>query len=103
MVAFRAGLLAVLVVGLPLAPARWAQAAETSIAGVYHCKSFCRLTDAAPSVEIVGSVAKCMNELGGIFSGKILSPNVVACFNKTGTLSQDGKTIEWSDGVIWAR
>ncbi len=92
-----------LVLVLPFAFARSPQAAETSIAGEYHCKSLCRLTDAAPSVEIVGSVAKCMNELGGTFSGKVLSANVIACFNKTGTLSQDGKTIEWSDGVVWAR
>ncbi len=103
MIAFRAGLLAVLVVFLPLAPAGSAQAAERSIAGEYHCKSGCRLTDAAPSVEIAGTVAKCMNELGGTFSGKVLSANVIACFNKTGTLSKDGRSIEWSDGVIWAR
>ena len=44
-----------------------------------------------------------MNGLGGTFSGKVLSPTMIACFNKTGTLSKDGKTIEWSDGVIWAR
>ena len=103
MIVFRAGLLAGLVVVLPLSPARWAQAAELSIAGEYHCRSGCRLTDAAPSVEIAGTVAQCMNELGGTFSGKVLSPTMIACFNKTGTLSKDGKTIEWSDGVVWAR
>ena len=96
----RASLLACLVVGLPLAPSCPASAAEAAIAGEYRCKAFCRLTDAAPSVE---SVAKCMNELGGTFSGRVLSANSIACFNKTGTLSKDGKTIEWSDGVVWAR
>ena len=103
MVSLRAGFLVSFIAALQVAPACPAEAAEASIAGQYHCKSGCRLTDASPSVEIVGSVAKCMNELGGTFSGRVLSPNAVACFNKTGTLSKDGKTIEWSDGVIWAR
>ena len=100
MLSFRAPLL-VLVIAVSPVPS--AAAAEASIAGEYHCRSGCRLTDAAPHVEIVGSVAKCMNELGGTFSGKVLSATSIACFNKTGTLSKDGKTIEWSDGVIWAR
>lgn len=103
MVSFRAGLLAVIIAASQVSPARPAKAAEPSIAGEYHCKSGCRLTDAAPSVEIAGTIAKCTNELGGTFSGKVLSENVIACFNKTGTLSKNGKTIEWSDGVIWAR
>ncbi len=100
---FRACFPTLLVAVLQLAPVRAAEAVKPSIVGEYHCRSGCRLTDAAPSVEIVGSVAKCMNELGGTFSGKVLSPDVIACFNKTGTLSKDGKTIEWSDGVVWAR
>ena len=103
MVSFRAALPVVIVSVLQVPPARPAEAAEASIAGEYHCQSGCRLTDAAPSVEIVGSVAKCMNELGGTFSGKVLSATSIACFNKTGTLSADGKTIAWSDGVIWIR
>ena len=103
MISFRAGLLVLIIAISQVCYARTAAAAEPSIAGEYHCKSGCRLTDAAPSVEIVGSEAKCMNELGGTFSGKVLSANTIACFNKTGTLSQDGKAIEWSDGVIWMR
>ena len=103
MVSVRSGLLMVIVASLQVPAARPAEAAEASIAGEYHCTSGCRLTDAAPSVEIVGSVARCMNELGGTFSGEVLSAKSIACFNKTGTLSEDGKTIVWSDGVIWAR
>ena len=103
MVLVRSGLLVVIFASTQVSPARPARAAEASIAGEYHCKSGCRLTDAAPSVEIVGTVAKCMNELGGTFSGEVLSATSIACFNKTGTLSEDGKTIVWSDGVIWVR
>ena len=103
MVSFRAGLLVLIVSASQVLPARPANAEETSIAGEYHCQSGCRLTDAAPSVEIAGTVATCMNELGGTFSGRVLSPNAIACFNTPGTLSKDGNTIEWSDGVVWAR
>ncbi len=102
MMSCRAGFLVLIVVAQVSRPGL-AAAAELSLAGEYHCKSGCRLTDAAPSVEIVGSVAKCMNELGGTFTGKVLSETSIACFNKTGTLSKDGKAIEWSDGVIWVR
>ena len=44
-----------------------------------------------------------MNEYGGLFEGKILGPDSLACFRKTGRLSVDGRTLTWSDGVIWRR
>ena len=91
MVSVRSGLLMVIIASAHMLSADQAEAADMSIAGEYRCKSGCRLTDAAPSVEIVGAVAKCMNELGGTFSGKALSAKTIACFNKTGTLSEDGR------------
>ncbi len=44
-----------------------------------------------------------MNELGGTYTGKVLSPGSVYCFNKTGTLAPDGRTIQWSNGSVWKR
>ena len=44
-----------------------------------------------------------MNEYGGLFQGKPIGADGVACFNKTGRLSGDGLTITWSDGVVWKR
>ena len=44
-----------------------------------------------------------MNEYGGLFRGKPIGADGVACFHKTGRLSADGVTITWSDGVIWKR
>ena len=73
------------------------------IAGDYECVSLCRPADAPPSIEIVGNDAHCMSELGGIYDGRLLSARSVACFRKTGTLSDDGKSVVWSDGVIWKR
>jgi hypothetical protein len=74
-----------------------------SISGDYVCAYGCRVTDAAPSVEIDGDNAACTNELGGIFHGKVLSDHSISCFNKTGVLSADGKTILWDGGVVWRR
>jgi len=74
-----------------------------SISGDYVCEYGCRLTDAAPSVEIDGNTAICMNELGGVYRGRLLTENSISCFNKVGTLSGDGKTIQWDDGVVWKR
>ena len=67
------------------------------------CDYGCRLTDAAPSVEVNGAAATCTNELGGIYYGKVLTANSIFCFTKVGTLLEDGKTIRWDDGVIWKR
>jgi hypothetical protein len=74
-----------------------------SIAGIYICQAGCRITDANPGVEIHGNVANCMNELGGIYRGKVLTKNSIACFNKVGALSEDGKTIRWDSGMVWRR
>ena len=71
--------------------------------GDYECVYGCRLTDASPSVAIEGAVANCMNELGGIYRGRVLSRTSIACFNKVGVLASDGVTLRWSDGVIWRR
>jgi len=74
-----------------------------SISGDYVCAYGCRPTDAPPSVEIDGNTAICMNELGGVYRGRVLSDNSIACFNKVGTLSADGQTLRWDDGVVWKR
>ncbi len=74
-----------------------------SISGAYRCDYGCRLTDAAPAIKIDADVAICWNELGGIFHGRLLTADTIACFNKTGTLSSDGTTIHWSDGVVWKK
>jgi hypothetical protein len=74
-----------------------------SIAGVYVCQYGCRVTDAYPSVEINGNDAACMNELGGIYHGRLLTSRSISCFKTVGALSADGKTIVWDNGVVWKR
>jgi hypothetical protein len=71
--------------------------------GDYVCAYGCRLTDANPSITVKDGEADCVNEYGGLFKGKPLGADGVACFRKTGRLSADGVTITWSDGVIWKR
>jgi hypothetical protein len=80
-------------------------AAQTtaSLSGDYVCAYGCRLSDANPSVTIDGAVARCTNEFGGLFVGRVLSATSIACFNKTGVLDGDGVTLRWSDGVTWKR
>jgi len=69
----------------------------------YVCAYGCRPTDAQPRLEIEGAVARCWNELGGLYIGEFRPPDSVACFRKTGRIVEDGAGIEWSDGVIWRR
>ncbi len=76
---------------------------EPPISGDYVCAYGCRLTDANPSVAIHGDAADCINELGGIFHGRVISKTSISCFNKIGVLGNDGVTLRWSDGVIWKR
>jgi hypothetical protein len=52
---------------------------------------------------IKGNVASCTNELGGLYIGRVLTRKSVSCFNKIGRLSDDGKIIQWDDGVVWKR
>jgi hypothetical protein len=73
------------------------------LTGDYVCTYGCRPTDANPSVGVKGGEAECVNEYGGLFDGKPLGADGVACFRKAGRLSADGLTITWSDGVIWKR
>jgi hypothetical protein len=99
-VKMRAGFLVTL---LLVAPVRVAAESAAAMSGDYVCAYGCRLTDAAPSVQINGDDAACMNEFGGLFRGRVLTANSISCFNKVGTLQSDGRTIRWDDGVIWRR
>ncbi|MCW6508901.1 hypothetical protein [Lichenifustis flavocetrariae] len=93
-----------MILAAPVVPALAANSgSQPPIAGDYLCASGCRLTDAPPSVEIIGQDAHCMSELGGIYYGRLLTDRSVYCFNKTGVLSDDGTRILWSDGAIWRR
>ena len=69
----------------------------------YVCAYGCRVTDANPRLEIEGGVARCWNELGGLYVGEFWPPDRLACFHKTGRLLEGGARIEWSDGVLWRR
>jgi hypothetical protein len=73
------------------------------LTGDYVCAYGCRLTDANPSIRVRDGEVECVNEYGGLFQGKLIGADGVACFRKTGRLSADGVTITWSDGVIWKR
>jgi hypothetical protein len=95
------GLIIAIAMAAQLSPAKAQSGA--SMSGVYDCVYGCRVTEAAPSVQIEGNAAVCANELGGIYQGRLLSRNSLYCFNKTGALSADGKTIRWDDGVIWKK
>jgi hypothetical protein len=94
--------LAPLIVGLAFRPTALAQSGSL-LSGDYVCAYGCRLTDAPPSIAIDGDKATCTNEYGGLFHGRLLADDVLSCFNKTGRLSGDGRTIQWEDGVIWRR
>jgi hypothetical protein len=91
-----------LVAGTASAVPAHAQSAAV-MSGNYECTFGCRLTDAAPSIEIDGDEARCINELGGLFHGRVLGRSSLFCFNKIGRLSEDGTIIRWADGVIWRR
>ncbi len=81
-----------------------AAAAETAPpAADYACAYGCRPTDASPRLEIEGNVARCWNELGGLYVGEFRPPDSIACFRKTGRILDGGARIEWSDGVLWRR
>ncbi len=69
----------------------------------YVCIYGCRATDANPRLEIQGRVARCWNELGGLYVGEFQPPDSIACFRKTGRVLDGGARIEWSDGVVWRR
>ena len=88
--------------GVALVPPAASQSLSR-LTGDYVCAYGCRLTDADPSIEVKGGEVDCVNEYGGLFQGKPIGADGVACFRKTGRLSADGVTITWSDGVIWKR
>jgi hypothetical protein len=91
-----------LIAGLVFCAPALAQSAE-AISGDYVCTYGCRLTDAPPTIAIDGDTATCTNEYGGLFRGRLLTDRSLSCFNKVGKLLEDGKTIQWEDGVIWRR
>jgi hypothetical protein len=91
-----------LVAALVLSVGR-AAAAASPPDGEYVCAYGCRATDANPTLAVHGEEVDCMNEFGGLFRGKLLSPTAVACFRQTGALDPDGTTLRWSNGVIWKR
>ena len=80
-----------------------APAAAQPPAADYECVYGCRRTDAPPRLEVVGPVARCWNEIGGLYIGEYNPPDGLSCFRKTGRILENGARIEWSDGVIWVR
>jgi hypothetical protein len=91
-----------LAVALILSLSRAAMAGSP-LEGEYVCAYGCRATDANPSLTVHNDEVDCMNEFGGLFRGKLLSPTSVGCFHQTGRLGRDGTTLTWSNGVIWRR
>jgi hypothetical protein len=89
--------------GVPPLTLAIAIAAASPLSGEYVCVYGCRLTDANPTLRIEGDVALCTNEFGGLFTGRLVGENQIACFNKLGAFAPDGVTLNWSDGVIWKR
>jgi hypothetical protein len=77
--------------------------AASPLSGEYVCVEGCRLTDANPTLRVEGEVALCTNEFGGLFTGRALGGDKIACFNKVGVFAPDGVTLNWSDGVVWKR
>ncbi len=77
--------------------------AGEALDGVYVCEAGCRVTDAAPGVEIKGELALCTDELGGLYRGQRVSATTLACFNKIGVMSADGAHIVWNSGMVWRR
>jgi hypothetical protein len=78
--------------------------AESALpAADYVCAFGCRQTDANPRLEIEGTVARCWNEIGGLYVGEFHSPDRISCFHKVGRVVDNGARIEWSDGVLWRR
>ena len=75
-----------------------AAAAGSPLEGEYVCAYGCRATDANPTLAVHGDEVDCMNEYGGLFRGKLLSPTSVGCFRQTGRLGRDGMTLKWSNG-----
>jgi len=69
----------------------------------YVCAFGCRQTDANPRLEIEGTVARCWNEIGGLYVGEFHPPDSISCFHKIGHILDGGARIEWSDGVLWRR
>ena len=67
------GLIIAIAMAAQLSPAKAQSGA--SMSGVYDCVYGCRVTEAAPSVQIEGNAAVCANELGGIYQGRLLSRN----------------------------
>ncbi len=93
-----------LVTAVSLVAATSSGAAQSSIAGDYECAYGCRVTDAAPSVEIDEAAANWgMNELGGDLSRPGAREQCDLLLQQGGTLLNDGVTLQWADGVIWKR
>lgn len=96
-------LIAALATAVASACPAFADDGGASFSGDYVCNYGCRLTDGAPRIEVNGAEARCWNEFGGVFQGRLLGDNLLFCFNKLGALSQDGTTIRWDGGMIWRR
>lgn len=93
----------VLIASMLLLELNLAAADTTPPTADYVCAYGCRPTDANPRLEIEGDVARCWNELGGLYVGEFHPPNSIACFRKIGRILDGGARIEWSDGVLWRR
>jgi hypothetical protein len=69
------------------------------LTGDFVCAYGCRPTDANPSVRVKNGEADCVNGYSGIFRGKPLGADGVACPRKTGRLSADG-LMRWRSPIV---
>lgn len=86
------------------------QATESrSIAGTYRCgpdANACRWLGATITVAQSGTRLEIKSEKGETGQGELtsnLSVTAGAPWNMNGVISNDGRTIDWSNGTMWKR
>ena len=84
-------------------PAHAGQDRRVGISGAWQCNQLCQAANRVATISANQSDIECKNERGDLWRGTRVSSRAFNCFNTLATLSDDGETIVWSNGVVWRR
>ncbi len=84
-------------------PASAGHVRSPAIFGAWQCNQLCQNSNRVATISADRSDVECKNERGDLWKGQLISNRAFNCFNTLATLSDDGETIVWSNGVVWRR
>jgi hypothetical protein len=74
-----------------------------NVSGDWTCEGACQVPGGGCHIDQDGANLTCRNEVTETVEGRMLTANRLTCWGLNGTLSGDGRAINWHNGTYWVK